>query len=40
MDVSKMKQQGWSAKISLEDGIHSTYEWFLEHANTYKEVKI
>ena len=40
MDVSKMKQQGWSAKISLEEGIHSTYEWFLEHANTYKEVKI
>lgn len=40
MDVSKMKHQGWSAKISLEDGIQSTYEWFLDHANNYKEVKI
>lgn len=40
MDVSKMKNQGWSAKIALEDGIQSTYQWFLEHANNYKEVKI
>jgi GDP-L-fucose synthase len=40
MDVSKMKNKGWTAKISLEDGIQSTYQWFLEHANNYKEVKI
>ncbi len=40
MDVSKMKNQGWSAKITLEDGIQATYQWFLEHANNYKEVKI
>lgn len=40
MDVTKMKNQGWSAKITLEDGIQSTYQWFLEHANNYKEVKI
>lgn len=40
MDVSKMKEQGWSAKITLEEGIQSTYLWFLEHANNYKEVKI
>ena len=40
MDVTKMKNQGWSAKIALEEGIQSTYQWFLEHANNYKEVKI
>jgi GDP-L-fucose synthase len=40
MDVTKMKNQGWSAKIALEDGIEATYQWFLEHANNYKEVKI
>jgi GDP-L-fucose synthase len=40
MDVSKMTAQGWKAKISLEDGIKSTYEWFLENANSYKQVKI
>jgi GDP-L-fucose synthase len=40
MDVSKMAQQGWKAKITLEAGIHSTYQWFLEHEHTFKEVKI
>lgn len=40
LDVSKMTAQGWKAKISLEDGIKSTYEWFLENASSYKQVKI
>ncbi len=40
MDVSKMKNKGWQAKISLEDGIGSTYEWFLQNENSFKEVKI
>ena len=40
MDVSKMKNKGWSAKISLEDGIASTYAWFLQNENSFKEVKI
>jgi GDP-L-fucose synthase len=31
MDVSKMKNAGWSARISLEDGIRSTYKWFVEN---------
>ena len=40
MDVSKMANQGWKAKISLEDGIKSTYNWFLEHEHSFKEVKM
>ena len=40
MDVSKMSNQGWKAKIGLEEGIRSTYECFLNHAHTYKEVKL
>jgi GDP-L-fucose synthase len=40
MDVSKMANQGWKAKISLEDGIESTYNWFLEHKHSFKEVKM
>lgn len=40
MDVSKMEKQGWKAKITLEDGIKTTYDWFLEYAHSYKEVKI
>jgi GDP-L-fucose synthase len=40
MDVSKMAQAGWSAKIGLEDGIKRTYKWFLENIKNFKEVKI
>lgn len=40
MDVSKMKNKGWSATITLEAGIKATYQWFLENENSFKEVKI
>lgn len=30
MDVSKMTNAGWKAKISLEQGVKDTYAWFLE----------
>jgi GDP-L-fucose synthase len=40
MDVSKMEDAGWKATISLEDGIRSTYEWFLENINHFKQVKL
>ena len=35
-----MANQGWKAKITLEDGIKSTYQWFLEHEHSFKEVKM
>lgn len=28
LDVSKLEQSGWSASISLEDGIRSTVDWY------------
>jgi len=28
LDVSRITAMGWKAEISLEDGIHSTYEWY------------
>ena len=31
MEVSKMKNQGWEAKIGLKEGIKETYHWFLEN---------
>lgn len=40
MDVSKIKDAGWKAKIGLEDGIRMTYEWFLENQGRLKEVRI
>ena len=30
MDVSRMKATGWEPKISLREGIQSTYDWFIE----------
>src|SRR6056297_975748 len=40
MDVSRMKEAGWTYSIDLEEGIRSTYEWFLENIETIKEVKL
>lgn len=31
MDVSRINNMGWSAKISLYEGLKNTYRWFLEH---------
>lgn len=30
MDVSRLADMGWTANISLEDGIKQTYDWFIE----------
>ncbi|MBD8490091.1 GDP-L-fucose synthase [Echinicola sp. CAU 1574] len=40
MDVSKMADAGWKAKIKLADGIKDTYQWFLENIDSFKQVKI
>ena len=31
LDVSRIRALGWEPKISLRDGIASTYQWFLEN---------
>ncbi|GGF31874.1 GDP-L-fucose synthase family protein [Echinicola rosea] len=40
LDVSKIKDEGWKASIDLEDGIAETYEWFKDHIDQLKEVRI
>ena len=40
MDVSKMKQEGWSYTTELTEGIEKTYQWFLENIDSVKEVKL
>lgn len=40
MEVSKLKNLGWSPKISLEQGIEETYQWFLENREKIKEMKL
>ena len=36
MDVSRLTQMGWSAKIGLEQGIVETYQWFLDNYETFR----
>ena len=40
MDVSKMKNVGWTYTTELQEGIEKTYNWFLEHVDSFKEVKM
>ena len=40
MDVSKMKNVGWSYTTELQQGIEQTYAWFLENIENFKEVKL
>lgn len=40
LDVSKITNAGWKAKIGLEEGIKSTYQWFLENQYSFKELKL
>lgn len=32
MDVSRLKNMGWQATRSLEEGIRDTYQWYCSHA--------
>lgn len=36
MDVSKLGELGWTAGISLEEGIAATYQWFKENRNDHR----
>tara|TARA_Y100001970_G_C14251923_1_gene872468 strand:+ start:1161 stop:2117 length:957 start_codon:yes stop_codon:yes gene_type:complete len=40
LDVSKMHNLGWKAKYDLETGLKITYDWFLNHLDDYKKIKI
>ena len=36
MDISKLHALGWRAQIDLEQGLRTTYAWFLEHQSEFK----
>jgi len=36
MDVSRLTQLGWTARIGLEEGLRDAYQWFLEHQGDFR----
>jgi GDP-L-fucose synthase len=36
LDVSRIEALGWKARIGLEEGIRTTYEWFLQNSANYR----
>ena len=34
LDAARMMELGWSARTSLEEGLQTTYAWYLEHQIT------
>jgi GDP-L-fucose synthase len=40
MDSSKLMTLGWKPKITLEEGLKSTYDWFFQNQDSYKQVKM
>ena len=38
LDTSKMDSLGWKSQTSLEDGLKTTIDWFLENRSNYVRV--
>ncbi len=36
LDVSRLKNMGWAYNIKLKDGLKSTYKWFLENSDKFR----
>ena len=36
LDISRLTSLGWEAKIDLEDGLRSTYQWFQENQHQFR----
>jgi len=37
LDVSKLNKAGWRAKTNLVEGVKSTYLWFLDNEESYRQ---
>lgn len=40
LDVSKINDLGWKAQTKLEDGIRSTYKWYLDEAEKRNQITL
>ncbi|MGF1763568.1 GDP-L-fucose synthase [Aliivibrio kagoshimensis] len=36
MDVSRLNDLGWTATVTLEDGLTKAYQWFLDNQDTFR----
>jgi len=36
LDVTRLNGLGWNPTISLQEGIASTYRWFLDNQGAYR----
>ncbi len=39
LETSRMQRLGWTPKISLQDGLRTTYDWFLSHQRAGKALR-
>ena len=39
MDTTRLKKEGWTYSIELEDGINRTYQWYKKNRNKIREVQ-
>ena len=39
LDIGRLRALGWSPSIDLEDGIRSTYDWFLDQEQTTQHLR-
>ena len=37
LDVSRLRALGWAPRISLRQGVTSTYQWFIDHRHRFRE---
>jgi GDP-L-fucose synthase len=40
LDISKLTRLGWQPKISLDQGLYSTYQWFVDHQSQLRGMEI
>ncbi len=36
MDVTRLADMGWTARVKLEDGLKETYQWFLDNQDSFR----
>jgi len=36
LDVTKLNEAGWKAKVKLVDGVNSTYNWFVKNIDSFR----